>query len=56
MRAVVRGFSAPRYTAADPGGRFAYVTDSGRGDVAVLDVVRGEVVARLALGGPARHV
>ena len=53
---VVRGFSAPRYTAADPGGRHAYVTDSGLGDVAVLDAVAGEVVARLALGGPARHV
>src|SRR4051812_42364346 len=56
VRSVVRGFSAPRYTAADRGGRFAYVTDSGRGDIAVLDVARGEVVARLDLGGPARHV
>jgi DNA-binding beta-propeller fold protein YncE len=56
VRAVVRGFDAPRYTAADPGGRFAYVTDSGREEVVVLDVLRAEVVSRLALGGPARHV
>jgi DNA-binding beta-propeller fold protein YncE len=56
VRAVVRGFTAPRYTAAEAGGRYAYVTDSGRGEVAVLDAIRGEVVARLALGGPARHV
>jgi DNA-binding beta-propeller fold protein YncE len=56
VRTVVRGFSAPRYTAADPRGRFAYVTDSGLGDLAVLDAIAGKVVARLALGGPARHV
>jgi DNA-binding beta-propeller fold protein YncE len=56
VRAVVAGFEQPRYTAADPAGRLAYVTDSGRGDVAVLDVVRGEVLARTELGGPARHV
>jgi DNA-binding beta-propeller fold protein YncE len=56
VRTVVRGFSTPRYTAADRGARYAYVTDSGLGDVAVLDVIAGRVVARLPLGGPARHV
>ncbi len=56
VRALVHGFEEPRYTAAHPAGRYAYVTDSARGDVAVLDVVRGEVVERVALGGPARHV
>jgi DNA-binding beta-propeller fold protein YncE len=56
VRGSVRGFSAPRYTAADPDGRHAYVTDSGLGDVAVVDVARGKVVARLDLRGPARHV
>jgi DNA-binding beta-propeller fold protein YncE len=56
VRALLRGFAEPRYTAADPLGRFAYVTDSGRGDVAVVDVLRDEVVERVRLGGPARHV
>ena len=56
VKAVVGGFGEPRYTAAAPGGRHAFVTDSGRGEVAVLDVLRARVVARVALGGPARHV
>ena len=53
---VLRGFGEPRYTAAAPDGRYAYVTDSGRKDLAVLDVVRGRVLARLRLGGWPRHV
>jgi DNA-binding beta-propeller fold protein YncE len=56
VHARVKGFGAPRYTAAHPNGWLAYVTDSTRGDVAALHVVRGEVLDRLALGGPARHV
>ena len=53
---VLRAFSEPRYTAAAPGGRHAYVTDSGRGELVVLDLERGRVVHRTELGGPARHV
>lgn len=53
---VVGGFGEPRYTAASPDGRYAYVTDSGRADLAVVDVVRAHVVARLHLGGWPRHV
>ena len=56
VRHVLRGFGEPRYTAASPGGRYAYVTDSGRADLAVVDVVRARVVARLHLGGWPRHV
>jgi DNA-binding beta-propeller fold protein YncE len=56
VRTLLHGFSEPRYTAADRGGRFAFVTDSGRGDIALVDVMQGVVVRRLALGGPARHV
>src|SRR3954447_23228218 len=56
VRARLRGFREPRYTAADVGGRDAYVSDSGRQDVARVDVLRGEVLERLALGGAARHV
>jgi DNA-binding beta-propeller fold protein YncE len=53
---VLRGFDEPRYTAAAPDGRHAFVTDSGAHEVATIDVVRGRVVARVAVGGPARHM
>jgi hypothetical protein len=56
VRHVLRGFAEPRYTAAHPHGRYAFVTDSKRGEVVSLDVLRGRVVHRLRLGGPARHV
>jgi DNA-binding beta-propeller fold protein YncE len=53
---VLRGFGEPRYTAAHPDGRHAYVTDASRGEVVVLDVVRGRAVARERVGALARHV
>jgi DNA-binding beta-propeller fold protein YncE len=56
VRTYVKGFGQPRYTAAHPNGRLAYVTDSKLGDVAVVDVHRGRVLDRAELGGPARHV
>jgi hypothetical protein len=56
LRHVLRGFGEPRYTAAAPNGRHAYVTDSGRKDMAVVDVVAGRVLSRLHLGGWPRHV
>jgi DNA-binding beta-propeller fold protein YncE len=56
VRSVLRGFAEPRYTAMHPSERLAYVTDSGRGDLVTVDLVRGKTVARTPLGGPARHV
>jgi DNA-binding beta-propeller fold protein YncE len=56
VRHVLREFAEPRYTAAHPSGRFAFVTDSRREEVVAIDVVRGTVVSRLPLDGPARHV
>lgn len=56
LRAVIRGFKEPRYTAAHPDGRHAFVTDSGLGQVVVVDVLRGRIVGRIAVGGPARHI
>src|SRR6266545_858975 len=53
---VLRGFDEPRYTAGTPDGRHAFVTDSGRGDVAVVDVLAGRVVGRLHIGAWPRHV
>ena len=56
MRRVVRGFVEPRYTAAHPDGVHAFVTDSGRSSLAVVDTRRGTVVDRVRLPGWARHV
>jgi YVTN family beta-propeller protein len=53
---ALRGFVEPRYTVGHPDGRHAYVTDAGRGDVAVLDVATGRVLAREVVGARARHV
>lgn len=53
---VLRGFDEPRYTAAHPNGRHAYVTDAERGEVVTLDVVRGKVVSRIRVGSRARHI
>lgn len=53
---VLQGFGEPRYTAGDPAGRLAYVTDAERGEVVVLDVIRGRVVGRVRVGAGARHI
>ena len=53
---VLSGFGEPRYTAAHPDGRHAYVTDAERGEVVLLDVVAGEVRARERVGALARHI
>lgn len=53
---VLRGFEEPRYTAAHPDGRHAYVTDAARGEVVALDVARGRVIGRAHVGLRARHI
>ena len=56
VRRVLRGFGEPRYAAITPGGAHAFVTDSARGELAVLDLRRGRVVRRLEVGAGARHL
>jgi DNA-binding beta-propeller fold protein YncE len=56
VRHVVKGFVEPRYIAADPGGRVAFVTDSGRSSVAAVDVLHGKVLRRVRLREWARHI
>lgn len=56
VRRVLRGFAEPRYTASSADGRRAYVTDSANGELVTVDVVRGRVVHRLDVAGPARHL
>lgn len=56
VRFELGGFSAPRYTAAHPVWRIAYVTDSAARQVVTVDVDRGRIVSRTQVPGPARHV
>src|SRR5437763_7867452 len=53
---VLRGFREPRYTAAHPDGRYAFVTDAKLGEVVTIDVIRGAIVGRARVGALARHV
>ena len=56
VRHVLRGLVEPRYTAAHPDGRHAFVTDSGRSGVVAVDVLRGVELGRAHLPGWARHL
>jgi len=53
---VVGRFDQPRYAAAGANARHAFVTDSGAHEVVTVDVLTGRTVARVNVGGPARHV
>ena len=44
VRRVLRGFDKPRYTAIAPGGRLAYLSDGGSGEIVVIDLVAGRVL------------
>ena len=56
VRRVLEGFGEPAYTAISPGGRYAYVSDSGQGELAVIELQSGRVVARAPVGHDARHL
>ena len=56
VRRVLRGFVTPRYSAIRPGGRIAYVSDSGTGELVVVDLIAGRVRRRVAVGDGARHL
>ena len=51
MRSARRG-----YTAVSPDRLLAYVTDSARHEIAVVDVRGRRVVGRVPVGGPCRHL
>ena len=53
---IAGAFGAPRYTAVSPDWRLAYVTDSAREEVAVVEVLGRRVIGRVRVGGPARHL
>jgi hypothetical protein len=56
VRRVLRGVGVPRYAAASPDGRYAWVTDSLRGELLVVDLVRGRIVGGAEIGDHARHL
>ncbi len=56
VRPIVGELEAPRYTAVSPGRRLAYVTDSERREVVVVDLAGRRIIGRTAVGGPARHL
>jgi DNA-binding beta-propeller fold protein YncE len=56
VRGELDGFEAPRYTAVHPRRPLAYVTDSSREEVGVVDAERAKVLWRARVPGPARHV
>jgi len=56
VRHVLRDFVEPRYTAAHPDGRHAFVSDSGRSSVVAVDAERGRVLGRVRLREWARHL
>ena len=53
---VLSGLGEPRYAAVRSDSALAYVTDSAGGRVLTIDLERGRVVHRVAVGGPARHL
>ncbi|MGI9110790.1 MAG: YncE family protein [Gaiellaceae bacterium] len=56
VRSIEGSFEAPRYSAISPDGRFAYVTDSARHEVAIVDLRARRAIGRVPVGGPARHL
>ena len=54
--AEIGGLGEPRYTAMHPSEPLAYVSDSRRQSVVVVDLARRRVVGHVAVPGPARHL
>jgi len=52
----IGGLGEPRYAAMHPSERLAYVSDSKRRTIVVVDLPRRAVVTQVAVPGPARHL
>jgi DNA-binding beta-propeller fold protein YncE len=53
IRRVLRGFASPHIPACSPDGRYVYVTDDARGQLAVI---RGRVIRKVFVGTGAHHI
>ncbi len=56
VREVDGSFDEPRYTAVATSHRWAYVSDSGRREIGVVDAAALRVVARVRVPGAVRHL
>ncbi|MGH3133113.1 MAG: YncE family protein [Gaiellaceae bacterium] len=56
LREELDAFDAPRYTAVHPTRPLAFMTDSAREEIVVLDPEKAKVIWRTRVPGPARHV
>ncbi len=56
IRFELDGLGSPRYTAVLPTADLVYVTDSEAEEVVTVDAVRGRILARARVPGPARHI
>jgi DNA-binding beta-propeller fold protein YncE len=55
VRRVLRGFASPHIPACSPDGRYIYVTDDARGQLAVIGA-RARVIRKLFVGYGAHHM
>jgi len=53
---VIRGFSSPHIPAISPDGRYAYVTDDGSGELAVIRLSNHRLLGRVFVGVGAHHL
>lgn len=53
---VFRGFSSPHIPAISPDGRYAYVTDDGSGELAVIGLHTHRLLSRVFVGAGAHHL
>jgi DNA-binding beta-propeller fold protein YncE len=52
---VFHDFRSPRVASIAPGGRLAYITDDGTGDLTVIDLGQRKIVGRVFVGPHAHH-
>jgi hypothetical protein len=53
---VFHGFRQPEVAAIAPGGRYAYVSDGGSGQLIAIDLQQQRIVARVFVGWEAHHL
>ena len=53
---VFRGFRQPEVAAVAPGGRYAYISDGGSGQLISIDLRQQRIVARVFVGWEAHHL
>ena len=56
VRRVLGGLGAPRVAELSADGRFAFVSDDGRGTVTVIDLASARVIATVRVGAGAHHM